>query len=142
MALMTQLAKLRDSFDKHSYTLIASMSLSKWKSPSKWNLLIPRELRGLTETVFSSLLTMCLSIPFPHVLKSSRWRVKGGAQLIEPICTCSESFASASKDAISLILQSLASKCSGRCSNQGRIQHFLKVGAEQEYYSARVSAPQ
>ena len=59
--------KLRDSFDKHWYTLIASMSLSKWKSPSKWNLLFPRELRGSTETVFSSLLTMCLSIPFRHV---------------------------------------------------------------------------
>ena len=57
MALMTQLAKLRDSFDKHWYTLIASMSLSKWKSPSKWSLLIPRELRGSAETVFSSLLT-------------------------------------------------------------------------------------
>ena len=85
MALMTQLAKLRDNFDKHWYTLIASMSLSKWKAPSKWNLLIPRELRGSTETVFSSLLTMCLSIPFRHVLKSSRLRVKGGAQLIAPI---------------------------------------------------------
>ena len=60
---MTQLAKLCDSFDKHWFTLIASMSPSKWKSPSKWNLLIPRELRGSTETVLSSLLTMCLSIP-------------------------------------------------------------------------------
>ena len=116
MALMTHLAKLRDSFDKHWYTSIASMSLSKWKSPSKWNLLSPRELRGSTETVFSSLLTMCLSIPFRHVLKSSRWRVKGGAQLIAPMCTCSESFASPSKNAVSLILQFLASKCSGRYS--------------------------
>ena len=60
---------------------------------------------------------MCLSIPFRHVLKSSRWRVKGGAQLIAPMCTCSESFASPSKNAVSLILQFLASKCSGRCSN-------------------------
>ena len=60
---------------------------------------------------------MCLSIPFRHVLKSSRWRVKGGAQLIAPMCTCSESFASLSKKAVSLILQFLASKCSGRCSN-------------------------
>ena len=34
-------------------SLIALMSLSKWKSPFKWNLLIPHELRGLTETVFS-----------------------------------------------------------------------------------------
>ena len=62
---------------------------------------------------------MCLSIPFRHVLlKSSRWRVKGVAQLIAPMCTCSESFASPSKNAVSLILQFLASKCSGRCSNE------------------------
>ena len=116
MTLMTQLAKLRDSL-VNWYTLIASISLPKWKAPSKWNLLTPRELRGSTETGFSSLLTMCLSIPFGHVLKSSRWRVKGGAQLIAPICAFSESFASPSKNAISLILQFLASKCSGRCSN-------------------------
>ena len=43
--------------------------------------------------------------------------LKGGAQLIAPMCTCSESFASPSKNAVSLILQFLASKCSGRCSN-------------------------
>ena len=66
---------------------------------------------------------MCLSIPFRHVLKSSRWRVKGGAQLIAPMCTCSESFASPSKNAVSLILQFLASKCSGRCSN---IKHLRR----------------
>ena len=57
MALMTQLAKLRNSFDKHWSVYFDVMSFSKWKSPSKWNLLIPRELRGSTETVFSSLLT-------------------------------------------------------------------------------------
>ena len=57
MALMTQLAKLRDSFDKHWSVYFDVMSFSKWKSPSKWNLLISRELRGSKETVFSSLLT-------------------------------------------------------------------------------------
>jgi len=67
-------------------------SLSKWNSPSKWNLLIPRELWGSTATSVFSPCGDSIS-----TFKSMRWRVKGGAQLITPMCTCSESFAPPSK---------------------------------------------
>ena len=79
-------------------------SLSKWKSRSKWKILIPNE--GATATfVFSPCVD---SIP---TFKSTRSRVEGGAQLITPMCAYFESFASPSKNAISLLLQTLASKC-------------------------------
>ena len=107
-----QIGGFRSSFDKHWYTLMASISLSKWKSPSKWNLLIPRELRD-----HQRLSSHHVSVDSISTCKSTRWCVKGGAQLIAPMCTSSESFVSPSQNAISLLLQSLASECSERCSN-------------------------
>ena len=47
------LAKLRNSFDEHWYTLIASISLSKWKSPSIWNLLNPVSLGNVRECLLT-----------------------------------------------------------------------------------------
>ena len=58
------------------------------------HLLIPRELRGSTATSVFSLCADSIS-----TFKSMRWRVKGGAQLITLMCTCSESFAPPSKNA-------------------------------------------
>ena len=43
-----------------------------------------------------------------------RSQLKGGAQLITPMCASFESFASPLKNAISLLLQTLASKCTER----------------------------
>ena len=74
-------------------------SLSKWRSSSKLNLLIARELRGSTATSVFSPCADSIS-----TFKSTHWRVKGGAQLTTLMCTCLESFAPPSKAAISLIL--------------------------------------
>ena len=84
---------------------------------------------------------MCLSMPFRHVLKSSRWRVKGGAQLIAPMCTCSESFASPSKNAVSLILQFLASKCSGRYGGPHLPRQNLLFHGKTYFFTAKLTFP-